>query len=77
MNMTANEQARWKSSIRNNHPPRRTLRERIWLRAYHRALVDRGLGLTEALGMDPDVDLTYSPDDAADDELYYMAQDAL
>lgn len=50
--------------------------EQEWLKRYREALVSYGLTEEEANGIDPEIDLSYDPEDAASDELYYMAQNA-
>lgn len=56
--------------------PNHEYTEQEWLKRYREALVSKGLTKEEAEGIDPEIDLQYDPEDAASDELYYMAQDA-
>ena len=67
--MNANHQARMKAVIRGNHPPRETLKERIWKQAYRRHMIARGCTVADAVRMDPEVDFTYTPEECADAEI--------
>lgn len=71
-----NERARATAQARNTRPKRRTRREKDWLWAYRRRLLSHGLPLSQVVGIDPELDLAYDPESAADDELSYMADDA-
>ena len=51
------------------------LNEPEWLARYQARLIHRGLTPAEADGIDPEIDLDYSPEDAADDEIDCMASD--
>lgn len=73
--LTANCQARLNTFRKNQHPPRQSRKEKDWRMRYNHRLLNLGVSLDVVLGLDPDIDLGISPEDAADDELYYMAQD--
>ena len=51
------------------------LNEPEWLARFQAQLIHRGLSAIEVNGIDPEIDLDYNPEDAADDEIDCMFAD--